>query len=365
MNKKYFYIASCGPADVDNPHILSSSIDITNKDKSIGGIYTCYTNNSSNGFEFESFFPWPEITFLHLSKSGKYLFVTCNLDGTPSVASFAVENGKSLKYLSSMPVNGSSPCYLETNEDETFLYSANYFSGNLTEFAIKDGIIEKQIKQITHHGSGPNLPRQDNAHIHYVYFTPDKKYLAIVDLGLDAVYCYKFDKTNGIDTVPYSKFSTDPGDGPRHLEFNTKGDRAYLINELGNTVFALKYHDGNFERISKQSCIPNNFNGVSTAAAIRLSEDERFLMASSRGTNTVAVYKVENNGDITLQDIENSGYPRPRDIQFLPDDKGFATCNEDGKVCFFNFNKDNGQLDKIDFEIETIRPLYLLNPDLR
>ena len=361
MARKYFYIASCGAATIENPPISLDAIQAKNKDFNLGGIYTCYVDDSSsNAYEIESFFPWPEITFLHLSKCGKYLFCSCLLNEVPSVASFAVAEDQSLTYLSSMPVNGLSPCYLETNEDTTFLYSANYFTGNLTEFEIKDGIITKQIKQITHTGCGPNTKRQECAHIHYVHFTPDKKYLTIVDLGIDAVVCYKFDEKNGIDTVPFSTFATAPGDGPRHLEFNSKGNIAYLITELSNDVYALKYHDGKFEKISKQSCIPNNFDGVTTAAAVRLCANEKFLIATSRGTNTVAIYKVENNGDISLLEIIDSGFPRPRDANFLPDDKYFATCNEEGKVCFFSFDDQTGKLTKCDFEINTVRALYLL-----
>jgi 6-phosphogluconolactonase len=361
MAKKYFYIASCGAATIENPPISLDAIEAENKDFNLGGIYTCYVEDSSNSpFEIESFFPWPNITFLHLSKSGKYLFASCLIDNEPSVASFAVNEGKSLTYLSSMPVNGKSPCYLETNEDETFLYSANYYTGNLTEFELKNGFITRQLKQITHTGCGTCPNRQDMAHIHYVKFTPDKKYLAIVDLGIDAVVCYKFDKTHGIDTKEFSKFTTDKGDGPRHLEFNKNGNIAYLITELGNNVYTLKYNDGNFEKVSKQSCIPSNFDGVTTAAAIRLSENEKFLTASSRGTDTVAVYKVENNGNISLVEIVDSGFPRPRDANFLPNDKYFATCNEEGKVCFFSFDDQIGKLSKCNFEINTVRPLYLL-----
>ncbi|MPM70519.1 6-phosphogluconolactonase [bioreactor metagenome] len=158
---------------------------------------------------------------------------------------------------------------------------------------------------------------------------------------------YPFTAAGNIDLDKAYGFKVEPaGSGPRHLVFNSRGDRAYLVNELGNTVIVLGYAAGRLEFMQLLPTLPADCRKDSKASAIRLSPDGRFLYASNRGYDSVAIYAV-NPGDGTLEfrELVESGGSSPRDINFLPGGKTFAAANEfSGRVAFFDFDAATGKL---------------------
>ena len=283
-------------------------------------------------------FPMERVNFLTYGKDRKHLYATCSVNDEPSVASFAVKPDGSLELLSTLPSGGAAPCFLTVDAEEKFLYCANYMAGNFTVFELENGVIKNRVATVQHEGCGPNLPRQDKAHVHYIEFTPDKKYLAVVDLGIDEVRSYAYDPVKGICTTPHAVYHGTPGRGPRHLAFTADSTMAYLLNELGNTVVSLKYADGVFTFIEEKSTLPPAFRGFTKASAIRLSKDENFLFASNRGFDSFAVYSLDGEGGMALKDFVLSGGTSPRDIQLLGNDTVMGTANEGGNICFFDYD---------------------------
>ena len=84
------------------------------------------------------------------------------------------------------------------DEDNRFLFTANYTDGTVSAFSIKpDGSLGSLIVKLVHEGSGPNPQRQKTPHAHFVMLTPDEKHLCAVDLGIDKIMVYDFDKNTG------------------------------------------------------------------------------------------------------------------------------------------------------------------------
>jgi 6-phosphogluconolactonase len=208
------------------------------------------------------------------------------------------------------------------------------------------GALERLNKEIHFTGCGTH-PRQEKPHPHFTGFTPDGKYLIVVDLGLDAVKLFAFDPEKGLTDVekPYFFKVEIAGSGPRHLAFNRAGNIAYLVNEIGNTVCVLDYKAGKFSCRQIISTLPADFSGETKAAAIRLSPDERWLFATNRGYDSIAVYRVLPDGELALQDIVPSEGESPRDINFLPDGLQLAAANEfTNNTAFFKFDPESGKL---------------------
>ena len=130
--------------------------------------------------------------------------------------------------------------------------------------------------------------RQDHPHAHYINQTPDGKYVAVTDLGADRIITYKFDD-NGFEFYKESLFKDS--DGTRHIEFHDNGKFAYVVHELSNTVSVAEYNDGKFEELERHLTIPENFDGDTKLAAVRLSHDQQFLYVSNRGHDSIAILK--------------------------------------------------------------------------
>lgn len=331
MNESIFYIGAMTPDDAS------------------GGIYG-YTL-SADGMPQKQFQePACGVKYMAYSTDKKILYATVIVnpaEKTGGVAAYRIREDKSLEFINELSAEGVSSCHLTAAPGVKYLYLVNYFSSTLCEFTLKvDGALEKLHRVIHFTGCGTH-PRQEKPHPHFTGFTPDGKFLAVVDLGLDAVKLFAFDPEKGLTDVenPYVFKVEAAGSGPRHLVFNRAGNMAYLVNEIGNTVCVLDYAQGKFNCRQIISTLPENFDGDTKAAAIRLSPDERFLMASNRGYDSIAVYKVLGNGLLELSEIVPSEGESPRDINFLPDGVHLAAANEfTNNTAFFKFDPESGKL---------------------
>ena len=155
-----------------------------------------------------------------------------------------------------------------------------------------------------------------------------------------------------------------PGRGPRHILF-AGGGIAYLVTELGNTVISLRYREGRFTPLEEISLLPGGCVCASKAAALRMSADGRFLIASNRGFDSLAVIAVDGKGGMKHVQTTPSGGNSPRDINFLPGGKTVAAANEFSEnIYFFDFDTERGTLDPNGLKLTMSRPLCIAWRDL-
>lgn len=74
---------------------------------------------------------------------------------------------------------------------------------------------------------------------------------------------------------------------------------------------------GRFARLQTISTLPEDYHGANGVAAIRISSDGKFLYASNRGHDSLAIYKVSPLGT----KLESIGWTKteghiPRDFNF-------------------------------------------------
>ncbi|MCQ2379789.1 MAG: lactonase family protein [Victivallaceae bacterium] len=302
----------------------------------------------------------PGAGYMALSADASTLFVTCSAGGKGDALAMlsAGENGE-LGLVAIEPSLGVSSCHVALSPDGRFAYTANYRSGSFTEFAIgRDGLRRTQV--IVHEGRGPHPVRQSSPHVHFCSVTPDERYVAVVDLGLDTISCYPYSSESGIGAKPIvSRMS--PGSGPRHFVFTADGRTAYLVNELGNTISTLEYMDGVFRTTATTPTLPFPSES-SKAGAIRLSDDGRTLLVSNRGVDTIVAFEVSADGMLEKKAFAYSGGKSPRDINWV-DDGLLAVCNEySPKVCFMDPARN---MEPTGREMEIPRPLCVIERTLR
>lgn len=300
--------------------------------------------------------------YLAFSPDRKFLFSTCAVEDGGGAAAYTINTDNSLTFINSLGGKGLNGCYLCTDPGGNFLFTANYSGGSISEYALENGALKALTQVIQHEGRGPNEKRQEGPHPHYAQMTPDGKYLCIVDLGIDAVKCYPVDPKRGLVASGVKTFTdVPPGSGPRHLIFDRSGKIAYLANELGNTVVSMRYHDGVFTAIQLKPTLPATFTDATKVAAIRLSQDEKFLFVSNRGYDSIAVYALDGQGGMTMSDLVLSGGSSPRDINFLPGWAKFAATNEFSDTIFlFDYDAKSGKLTPDGNVISTLpRPLCI------
>ncbi|UOQ64409.1 lactonase family protein [Hymenobacter volaticus] len=240
---------------------------------------------------------------------------------------------------------------------------ANYMGGNVSVLPVQtDGRVGAPTAMDQHQGSGPHK-NQNVPHAHCILPDPANKYSFSVDLGTDKVYGYQLDPATGkLTNNPAPAFTTKPGAGPRHLTFHPNGRNAYLINELNSTVTALAYDasKGTFSEIQTLSTLPADFVGDNSCADIHVSPNGKFLYASNRGHNSIAVFAIDNNSNLTLIQHESTQGKTPRNFTLDPAGRLLLVGNQNSNNVFtYHVDQKSGKLRPTGQSIEIPSPMFL------
>jgi 6-phosphogluconolactonase len=284
-------------------------------------------------------------SYLLVDEENKFLYaVTEMVEGDEScggVASFRIDATGALTLINTVKVEGKRPCHLCLSPKKQFLYTASYHEGMIIVFPIHDGVIGEPIQMVKHEGSGPRLDRQSQPHVHYLTFLKDQKTCCAVDLGTDSMVLYEMDDKTGLIKM-INQINVSPGVGPRHLVLHPTLDCLYLINELESTIFVYQIkHHRDLEKIQSVSTLMEETNVVNYPSAIRITKDGKYLYASNRGMNCIAIFAVdEKTGQLSMMKTIDCGGLWPRDFNLDLNDDYLLVCNQHSDLIMsFQINK--------------------------
>tara|TARA_R110002050_G_scaffold167205_1_gene297867 strand:+ start:769 stop:1857 length:1089 start_codon:yes stop_codon:yes gene_type:complete len=296
-------------------------------------------------------------SYLVVSNDKKYLYAVEemyeNLD--PQVYAYKIGEGGALTFLNSQEIAGDYACHLAIVQYR--LVVANYVSGNALSYPIlEDGSLAPFNQEIKHEGTGPNKERQEAAHAHMIYpFKNDGMY--VVDLSLDRAKAYQFEPASRLwEATPKLDIKMDAGSGARHMAMDNKEEFAFVLSELRGEIFVADLRGNETEVIQKISFIPETHKGAIGGAAIRLHPNGQFLYTSNRGSDTIAVFKIDKvSKKLSLITHHSTEGKTPRDFNVDPSGKWLVAANQDSNtLVVFGINKDDGTLSmKSKIEVET------------
>jgi len=266
------------------------------------------------------------------------------------VASYALKGRTGgLRLLNRQSALGSAACYLDVDSTGKSVLLANYTTGSIASFAVKtDGSLSEATTFVQHKGSSVNETRQQGPHAHCIVISPDNRFVYVADLGLDQVLGYRLNASEArLVPAPQPFVRTLPGAGPRHLTFHPNKQHVYVINELANSITAFDYDSNNGLLIEQQtqSTLPDDFEGTSHCADLKITPDGQFLYGTNRGHDSIASYRLDNKGAMTLLRIESSLGGSPQNLAITRDGKFLICANMGGNnVIVFNIDSVTGKL---------------------
>jgi len=291
-----------------------------------------------------------------LDAGGRHLYTTNSVytfrgESAGAVSAYAVDPVTAkLTLLNQVSSGSANPAYVSLDATGHTLFVANYNGASVAAFAIQpDGSIGERTAYVEYTGHGADAVRQSQPHPHSIRADPTNQYVLVPDLGLDQVHIYRFDAALGTLTPSGPPFAQmEPVSGPRHMIFSGDGRFAYLLSEMANTVTVLAWDaaHGTLTEVQKISTLPEGYTEPSTAAEVRLDPSGRFLYASNRGANTLAVFSVDAaSGQLTpVQQISTQG-KFPRNFEFDPTGRWLIVANHDSEnVVVFAIDPATGRL---------------------
>jgi 6-phosphogluconolactonase len=271
-------------------------------------------------------------SFVILSQDKKYLFCTEELNPYGFISSYNIEN-QEVKQLSRVSSHGGSPCHISLNDNGIsggdYLMSANYMGGNVALFKVNKGVLSEAVDSLKFEGKGKTA-RQEASHPHEaVYF--DKETWSIPDLGLDKIH--EVVATDNKLKSWSGRYEIAAGSGPRHFA----GSR-YLLNELNSTI-NVYYDYMTPKKLQTISTLPSDFKEKNWTAEIHATE--KFVYASNRGHNSIAMYKKLPDNTLESIGFEPTKGNFPRNFNVTPDGKYLFCANQNSdNIVFFEIQND-------------------------
>ena len=268
-----------------------------------------------------------------------------------------------LKLLNRRSTYGTASCYLDATAEALLI--ANYSTGNVASISLnQDGSLGDGAYVHQHSGSSIDPVRQKQPHAHCIVVSPDKRFAFAADLGLDQVLSYRRQVGSfGLERnqPPFAK--SPAGSGPRHLTFHPNGKQVYVINEIGNSVSVFDYNAESGVLTDKQtiSTLPSHFNGTSYCADLKITPNGRFLYGTNRGHDSIAAYRIGDDGLLALIGIEPSLGKGPQNLAIAPNGELLLCANMPGNnVAMFRIDSQTGGLKSVGEPIGMTSPSCIM-----
>jgi 6-phosphogluconolactonase len=295
-------------------------------------------------------------SFLAVDPTHRYLYAVNEIGDykgqkSGAVSAFSIDHASGkLTLLNQVASGGADPCYISVDKAGKFVLVANYTGGSIAVFPILvDGKLGEKSAFIQHTGHGTNPQRQEAAHAHSIDLSQDEHFAIVDDLGLDETLIYKFDNSNGSLTLndpPFAK--AVPGAGPRHFVFSPDGRFGYVINEIASTVVAFSFDPANgaLQPLQTISSLPKGFAKESSGAEILVGRSGKFLYASNRGNDSIAVFAIDQQkGTLTSVEFVPTKGQSPRNFQIDPTGSLLFAGNEKSDtITAFRIDPRGGKL---------------------
>jgi len=310
-------------------------------------------------------------SFLAVDPSGRFVYAVNELSNyhgekSGAVSAFAIDRatGK-LTFLNDVSSHGAGPCYVSLDKTGKYVLVANYDSGSVAVFPRqKDGRLSPASAFVQHHGSSVNHERQEGPHAHSIEVSPDNRFALAADLGLDHLLVYRFDPAKGTlmpNDPPFAQI--DPGLGPRHFAFTPNGRFVDVVSEMGSSVTAFSYDaaSGVLDKLQTLSMLPKGFKGENDGAEIYVHPNGKFVYASNRGRDCIAVFAIDaTKGTLTpVEDVPTQG-KTPRHFALDPTGSYLFAENQDSDtIVIFRIDRSTGRLTATGHVVHVPSPVCL------
>lgn len=292
-------------------------------------------------------------SFLAVDPERRFLYAVD--EGQSQVRAFSIESptGKLTSIGTPIGSGSNGPAHVSVDRAGQYVMVANYSGGTLSVFPRQtDGTLGASVATRSFGGG---------AQTHQIVTDPTNKWVLVPNKGRDAVSVFGLNANGSLTDVSLAGF--DAGNGARHVDVNATSTRAYVVDELGNTVTVMSMDPGTgaLAAIQTVSTLEPTFVGSNTTAEIQITPDGKHVIASNRGDNSLAVFDVAAaDGKLTRTSRVATGGNTPR--HFSIDQTGqflFVGNQGSGSVVVMKLDATTGIPSAVGTPLSVPSPAYV------
>ncbi len=285
-------------------------------------------------------------TFLKIDKANKRVYAVNEIpDATGGMMSFSLDTATGvLTQLSKVTVNMGTT-HIAVDANGKFAFGASYGGNTINSFPI--GADGKLGTRISSEMSGMNS--------HQALVIPGAVFVPA--LGSDQLTTYSV----GSDGKLTSLGALALGGGPRHIALHPNGKWSYIITEKSNQLYAITMNGAAKPSLNGAAVDAlTDKAGSNAGAEVQVHPNGKFVYASVRGKDVIAIFSVEADGKAKLlKNVPSAGvWPR----HFSLDASGqwlFVAGQRGGGVAVFKVDAASGDLTKQAASVATTSPQYV------
>lgn len=249
-----------------------------------------------------------------------------------------------LDVVGTAPSAGSA-AYIYPDKTNKWLLAAYYGEGSVSVSAIEDGIVKGEPIAVLDVGKKAHCIQTDPAN-RFAFCPHTGEWNKVDQFRFDA-------KTGELSFNDPPALEAGDGHGPRHLQFHPNGNWVYLVNEQDKSVTLCDYDSeaGTLTMRQTISTHPDDWdNSKGSCADIEISADGRFVYASNRGHDSIAMFSIDSDsGELTSLGQVQTGQT-PRSFNLIPGGEKFLVAAGQGSntLTVYRRNGETGMLDPIE-----------------
>lgn len=351
-----------------------------------GGITSLQLTNTNSGYTLKNISIATECganpVWLEHDKNNSILYCSDEA-GTLGIFRVPALNSSTAGVLEALNEMGTSYAPVASTRfnisDQPAIAFANYGSpdggppgpAGITVYTIKDnGVLQRRFNMTAWEPvSGPNEERQSAAHFHQVVLDPTRNFVVTPDLGADSLHVFSLHDASFLLTQ-LDDVNLEPGSGPRHGVFQTVGTNTFfhVVSELANNItsFNVTYDGKNgmsMAQIGQVSTFGDKAAPSGALAGEIIISEGGYITVSNRLDNSftipnldpniadpeqsdsLAVFKVDDQGKLSYVNLYPVGCQSPRQIQTNRDGSLItAACMANDRVVVMQRNSTTGEI---------------------
>ena len=251
-------------------------------------------------------------------------------------------SGARFGVLGRTPSGGAGPAYVSLDRSDSYLFCANYAGGTISVIALAtDG----SLGDVTFSGPCGENP-------HSIVVDPSNRFVFVPALGSDQIFQFRFDRSNGkLHPNAKSSRATRAGSGPRHLVFHPEKAFAYVSYEHTSEIacYAFDPEFGTLEERQVISSLPHAaVRHENTGADLHVAPSGRFLYASNRGHDSIAVFGIKPDATLSLLGHAETLGKTPRNFALAQHGEFLVVANQDSNsLTTFQVDTASGVLTRL------------------